>query len=521
MKLSAMRRIRIFVSLLFLIPTTFIFIDYNNFVTPFKHWILVLQFTPSLINFIGNAGLFTAGFIVIVLLTIFFGRVYCSSVCPVGTLQDFISRIPKRKKKKKKYSFTKPLNVLRYSILAATILTFFAGSLILINLLDPFSNYGRLISGLVRPVYLSTINLFAGLSEGLGLYLIYPVEIKFSSFIYYLFPIVFLITLFVMSYFKGRLFCNSICPVGSILSFISRYSFFKLKIDEANCKGCGICERVCKSNCIDNEKKEIDFTRCVSCYNCVDVCPSGGIKYFSSFNRSTSDYIGDKQIDSNKRNFIAQSLIYVTGLAGLSYSQIKIKVTKESTKPAYSTTAVTPPASIGTQHFTDNCTACHLCVSACPTQVLQPSFLEYGLLGILQPRMDFHKSFCNFECKICGDVCPTGAIIIYPLEQKKIIQTGIAKFVKENCIVIIQKTECGACSEHCPTKAVHMIPDQKLFLPEVREEYCIGCGACEYACPTKPYKAIYVESNPVHKRAKINETEKVQPLIDVEEDFPF
>lgn len=516
-----MRRIRIVVSLLFLIPTTFIFIDYNNFLTPVKDWILYLQFTPSLINFIGSAGLIAAGFIVIIFFTTLFGRVYCSSVCPLGTLQDLISRLPNRKRKKKRYSFTKPLNLLRNSILAATIVSFFAGSLIMINLLDPFSNYGRVISDLVRPVYFSLINLFAGLSESFGLYFIYPVEINFSSFIYYLFPIVFLITISVMAYFKGRLFCNSICPVGSLLSLISRYSVFKLKIDEDNCKGCGICERVCKSNCIDNDKKEIDFTRCVNCYNCVDVCPSGGIKYFSTFNRSKSDYTGDDQIDSKKRSFIAQSLIYVSGLAGLSYSQIKIIVTKESTKPAFSSSAVTPPGSKSTEYFTDNCTACHLCVSACPTQVLQPSFLEYGILGILQPRMDFYKSFCNFECKICGDVCPTGAIKIFPLEHKKLIQTGIAKFVKENCIVLTQKTECGACSEHCPTKAVHMIPDQKLFLPEVREEYCIGCGACEYACPTKPYKAIFVEGNLIHKKAKLNETEKVQPLINVEEDFPF
>jgi ferredoxin len=294
-----------------------------------------------------------------------------------------------------------------------------------------------------------------------------------------------------------------------------------LKIDIDNCKGCGICERACKSNCIDNDNKQIDFTRCVSCYNCVDVCPGEGIKYFSLFRWSSIRPDNKFPLDRKRRTFISKILIYISGLAGLSYSQIKTQITKESTKPVYSSTAVAPPGSISIEHFTGSCTACHLCISSCPTQVLQPSFLEYGILGIFQPRMDFHKSFCNYECNICGDICPTGAIKIFPLEDKKLIQTGIAKFVKENCIVHTQRTDCGACSEHCPTKAVHMIPDQKLFIPEVCDEYCIGCGACEHACPTKPYKAIYVDGNEVHKKVQINESEKVQPLIDTQEDFPF
>jgi len=142
---------------------------------------------------------------------------------------------------------------------------------------------------------------------------------------------------------------------------------------------------------------------------------------------------------------------------------------------------------------------------------------------MLQPRLDNLAGFCNYDCVICSEVCPTGAILPINAEKKKLTQLGKAKFVKENCIVETEKTDCGACSEHCPTKAVHMIPYQgKLFIPETRDEFCIGCGACEYACPTIPYKAIYVEGNAIHQTAKKNE-EKDKPIqkIDYKEEFPF
>jgi NAD-dependent dihydropyrimidine dehydrogenase PreA subunit len=135
--------------------------------------------------------------------------------------------------------------------------------------------------------------------------------------------------------------------------------------------------------------------------------------------------------------------------------------------------------------------------------------------------MDFITSFCNFECIICTEICPTGAIKPLDLETKKLMQIGKSKFVKENCVVYTDETACGACSEHCPTKAVNMVPYEKkagLMIPEVNEDICIGCGACEFACPTTP-RSIYVEGNPVHvlaEKPKEKELEK-QEL----EDFPF
>jgi ferredoxin len=137
----------------------------------------------------------------------------------------------------------------------------------------------------------------------------------------------------------------------------------------------------------------------------------------------------------------------------------------------------------------------------------------------MQPRMDFHRGFCNFDCTRCTDVCPTGAIMPLMIEAKKLTQIGKAVFIKDNCIVQTEKTACGACSEHCPTKACHMVPfEGKLLIPEVKDDICVGCGACEYACPTKPYKAIFVDGNPIHEAALKPETEELDaaPV-----DFPF
>jgi formate hydrogenlyase subunit 6/NADH:ubiquinone oxidoreductase subunit I len=223
---------------------------------------------------------------------------------------------------------------------------------------------------------------------------------------------------------------------------------------------------------------------------------------------------------------MVNSGIYLASLAGVSEPAKQIIQSKPTTIPELVTNPVSPPGSGSIAHFTGTCTACHLCVSACPSRVLVPSFLEFGFLGLMQPRMNFRSGHCNYDCTICMNVCPSGALLPLQPEQKKLTQVGIAKFVKENCVVYTDHTDCGACSEHCPTKAVNMVPfpnpvNKRLVIPEVKPEYCVGCGGCEHACPTKPYKAIYVDGNPVHKEAKKPEVKKIEQKADDGKDFPF
>ena len=313
------------------------------------------------------------------------------------------------------------------------------------------------------------------------------------------------------------MFCNSICPVGTLLGLVSKFSFFKIGVIESNCIQCGECETVCKSSCIESESKYVDSSRCVGCFNCLDICPSIGISYIPR-------YKSEEGLHNNeKRNFFKNIGIFILGTSIISKAQQKIEVYTKNKTPVIRNSPISPPGSISIENFNDNCTACHLCVASCPTQVLQPSFLEYGLLEIMQPRMDYKTSYCNFDCTICTDVCPSGAIVSQTHENKKTIQMGKVQFVKENCVVYTQKTDCGACAEHCPTKAVKMEldPEVNLKAPKITNDICVGCGACEFACPTIPYKAIYVEGNPVHLIAEKPKEVKLEENVDLKGDFPF
>ena len=518
MKLAYLRKIRIVVSLLFLLLIAIVFLDITNILpSSLISSITFLQFIPSVLKFSNLLVPTSIGFIIVLVLTLLFGRVYCSSICPLGTLQDLSSYSAKKINKKKKFLYTKEYSWLRYAALAIVLISILFGNLFLVNLLDPYSNTGRIFAQLFNPLLTLLNNLSAFTLEKFNIYLIYPIEIKAFYLISALFPLIFLAIVLYLSYKRGRLYCNTICPVGTLLGLISKFTIFKLKIDKASCEGCGVCARVCKAECIEKSTKEIDFSRCVACYNCLDVCPSDSINYqLLNLNNIQPGS------DDSRRKFISRSSVFFIGLTTSALSQIKIIPKKESKIAEKKNSSVSPPGSKTIEHFNNNCTACHLCITACPTKVLQPSITEYGIFNIFQPFMDYKTSYCNYDCVACSEVCPTSAIFSITGVQKKNIQIGKAIFIKENCIVETENTACGACSEHCPTKAVMMV-DYKgnLKIPEVTNKYCVGCGACEHACPTKPYKAIYVDGNLVHQTAEKKPTEKLDQKIDYKEEFPF
>ncbi len=518
MDLRFLKKLRVGISLLFIFSISVLFFDLSFTIQPyFSEFPLYLQFIPSLLSFISVGVIAGSGFIIVILLTLLFGRVYCSTVCPLGILQDIITFL-RKKGRRVNFSLTKPFTKTRYIILAITILLFLFGLSIGLNLLDPYSSFGRIVSNLFRPILIIINNSISFLFESLNLYLVSPMDFKGINPFSFVFSISFLGLIFWLSYNYGRLYCNTICPVGTLLGLVSKISFFKIGIIESNCIECGDCETVCKSNCIESETKYVDFSRCVGCFNCFDVCPSIGISYQPRFAISKTS-----ETNTNKRNFFKNIGIFLLGSNLLIKAQQQIEVYKNNTIPENRTSPVSPPGSISIENFTDNCTACHLCISSCPTQVLQPSFLEYGLLGIMQPRMDFLTSFCNYDCTICTEVCPSGAILNRNKDSKQQIQIGKTIFIKDNCVVYTQNTDCGACAEHCPTKAVKMELDPKVNkkAPVITDEICVGCGACEFACPTKPYKAIYVDGNKIHKIAKIPKEEKLEEVIDHKEEFPF
>jgi ferredoxin len=203
-------------------------------------------------------------------------------------------------------------------------------------------------------------------------------------------------------------------------------------------------------------------------------------------------------VDKSKRKFLLAGLT-VAIAAPAAFAQ-----TKENRQ-----NAISPPGAVSTERLLKHCTSCHLCISKCPSKVLKPAFMEYGIGGMMMPIMYFERGFCNFDCTVCTDVCPNNALTSLSVEQKHRLQVGRVIFEPELCVVHTQGTNCGACSEHCPTQAVKMVPYKNgLTVPYIDTELCVGCGGCEFICPVRPQRAIYVEGNKIHQQAKAFAVEK-------------
>ncbi|MFW6364704.1 MAG: 4Fe-4S binding protein [Bacteroidota bacterium] len=525
MKSKHLKKIRVVISLFFLIVLSSFFLEFAGlYPTKFIRSITFIQFIPSALKFFNIFAWGAIGFIIVLILTMFFGRVYCSTVCPLGILQDVVSYLKRKFRKRHKYKYLRAYNWLRYSILGVAIIFLIGGSILIISLFDPYSVFGRIISDLFRPLLIQGNNMLAEILNNYGIYTLYKLDFPTVHIGLLMIPTAFLITIVWMSLVNGRIYCNTICPVGTFLGFLSKFSIFKIRLNPDTCTKCGLCEKACKGGCIETKSQHVDFSRCVGCFNCMEVCPFSSAEFaVNEVYKNTTPKITsteeNHQTDVSKRKFLGGIILGFFGISGIARAQEVISYS--ATLPVKRQNPISPPGAISTKRFNEACTACHLCVNACPTNVLQPSILEYGLRGLMQPRLDNHSGFCNFECVICSEVCPTGAILPIKVEDKTLTQLGQVRFVKENCIVETEGTDCGSCAEHCPTQAVTMVDyKDNLKIPEVDTEICVGCGACEYACPTMPYKAIYVEGNPVHVRAKKPKQEDLEE-VEREEDFPF
>jgi ferredoxin len=518
MSLSLLKPLRVVVSLIVLFLTLYIFTDLSGHLSGrLVRAVLFFQFVPSAIALVHVITFSALGSLFILLLTLLFGRVYCSFLCPLGTLQDLFTGLRTRIWRKKRLKFMRPQPLAQYILLAATVIPLFFGSLFVLNLLDPYSFSGKIFTNLFRPAVYGANNLLVLLLKQFNNFSVYPVELKYVAAPSLLFSSALFIGIMLLSFFKGRWYCNAICPVGTVLGVLSRYSVFRIRISDAECTSCGLCIRSCKAGCIEMKTKNVDFSRCVACYNCFRSCENDGFTYAFSWKRRSADG------DPSRRRFLKQTAAGMTGIAGLMASD-SLFAQEKPKEEAPKVGPVTPPGSLSIWNFTSACTACHLCVSACPTRVLQPAFFEYGLSGVFMPKMNYEASYCNFDCLVCTEVCPTEAIRPLTLEEKHRVQIGVSKLIKNICVVVEKKTACGACSEHCPTKAVEMVPYLgTLKIPEIDEKLCVGCGACEHACPTKPIRAIYVEPRRYHgvamkPRKKVETPKEVKKT---EEDFPF
>lgn len=488
-----LRKIRLTIAILFFLGVTLLFLDFTGSIHAWLGLMAKIQFIPAVL------ALNVAVIAVLVVATLVFGRVYCSVICPLGIMQDIIAWFGKRGKKLP-YSYSPAKSWLRYAFLAVFVIACVAGIGSLAALLDPYASFGRIANSLLQPVYQWCNNLFAYFAERADSYAFYSVDVWLKSLPTMVIAAVVFVIVFILAWRNGRTYCNTVCPVGTLLGFLSRFSLLKMTIDGDKCVSCGLCAKKCKAACIDSKNHKIDYSRCVDCFDCIGECTHDAISY-----RIAKRPVAKKEaaVDDSRRTFVSTAaIVAATGLIEAQEKKVDggLAVIEDKKIPERAT-RLTPPGSLGIKHFSQHCTACQLCVSVCPNQVLRPSG---GLLTLMQPEMSYERGYCRPECVKCSEVCPAGAIRPITKEEKTAIQIGHAVWVKANCIVETDGVECGNCARHCPSGAIQMVPrdvdnPESLKIPVVNTERCIGCGACENLCPARPFSAIYVEGHERHR----------------------
>lgn len=445
-------------------------------------WIADIQIVPMALTVSGSLILFW------VLVTMLFGRIYCSMVCPLGILQDFSSRLPRMTRKRKfRYGFRyhEGHNKFRYTWLALIVLSSIAGLSILLTLFDPYGAFGRFMSYLLRPLITIAKGevVLDGILIGLAI------------------AAVTLVAVIAVSFKRGRLICNTVCPVGSALSLISRHSVFGMDINTDVCVSCGLCERVCKAECIDGKAHTVDMSRCVVCFNCTAVCDHSAITYTRRRHRLSIPMLMKVQGPQTAATFDASRRKFIVAGIALAASPILLKAektldklpqkeekprTRDKQVPTTGTRPVTPPGIASTRSFLTKCVGCGACITACPAQVLHPSTNQYGISGALHPVKNYDESYCLFDCVKCTEVCPTGALEKLTVMEKHNFSVGLAIVDMEACI------GCGKCARSCPKETITMEKIDGKRKAIVHHQNCIGCGECQYVCPAFPNKAIKV-----------------------------
>ena len=508
-----LRKTRIFLAAVFFTCITLLFLDFTGTLHTWLGWMAKIQLLPAILAL--NLGIVA----ILAIMTVIFGRVYCSIICPLGVLQDIISWFHGRMQKKNRFrfSYSPAKKWLRWFMLGLFIPALLLGANAAALLIAPYSTFGRIATNIFAPIYRLGNNALAWIAERVESYAFYSTEVWVGTLPTLIASIVAFGLIFALAWKNGRTWCNTVCPVGTILGVLSRFSLLAPVINKDKCTKCGLCEKQCKAACINTKNGEIDYSRCVTCMNCINTCKDGAVKYAFRC-RSFADAQDDRNKEQDqchaerseasvdrmgRRAFMASGALLIGAAAK---AQVESKLdgglaeVSHASKPKRDVPLV-PAGSLSLKNFENHCVACQLCVAACPNDVLRPSS---SLHNLMQPEMNYEKGYCRPECNTCSQACPAGAIRPISIEEKSSIQIGIAVVDLDNCIVNTDGVRCGNCARHCPAKAITMVPKnpsnkKSHKIPAVNEHKCIGCGACENLCPARPFTAIHVEGIEVHK----------------------
>ncbi len=447
------------------------------------HW----QFLPAFLA--GNV----LALALILAVTFLFGRVYCSVLCPLGNGQDLVIWLSgRRRKKRRSFAFTRERRSLCYVVLLLAGLSLLSGYTLLLELTEPYSIFGRILNDLFAVPVSYGWNGLVDISERYAwLPMMVKAEVQQPTAWAAVLAGVYLLVLVALAWRHGRAYCHTICPVGTLLGTISRFSVFRPVIDADRCIHCGACERQCASSCIDAKHGAIDSSRCVDCFDCLTICPKEALHFSHSRRMAGKETVPENRPSSGaimtRRELLGTAALAVgTVAAGLVRSN-PILSAAASAGTAGRGVAILPPGAQDAKSFFTHCTSCHLCASRCPSGVLSPAGVEDSVLHLSQPHMDFSLGYCVYNCNLCSAACPTGAIRPLALAEKQQTKVGLARYDKEQCLITRDGIVCGNCARHCPVQAITMVEERDgRSYPVVDDAACIGCGSCEYHCPAEP-----------------------------------
>lgn len=426
----------------------------------------------------------------VLLLVIIFGNFFCGWFCPMGATVDFFDRVLFQERRKNQGFNEAPLRRLRYGVF---IFSLTAGLMAwqLMYLLDPISLITRtLVISFYPPAIFIFNNLLPRIQEFLPKNPFILSAIPLPLFKVNLLIFVLFVSVLALGIVRRRFWCRFLCPLGTLFSITSRLRIFRRTVT-ADCTQCQKCVKACPVGAISKEApQEYHHQDCISCFKCLE-CPPKAVSFHFVLPGWKGAGVGDAELS---RRYVLGSLAF--GFV----SALVIKTNPLQTESGLrNNRLIRPPGSLPEEEFVSVCTGCGECLKVCPNNALQSTFLEAGLAGLYTPRIVPRIGYCEEFCNFCGRVCPTEAIHPISIEEKRLIQMGVAHIDKTRCIAWDTEKICLVCNEQCSYHAV--IGDEKKR-PVVKEEKCTGCGICENKCPLEGEAAIVVYSSGTQKKLK-------------------
>jgi len=437
--------------------------------------------------------------VIVLILTLFLGRIFCGWVCPMGSTLDGFDAAALKKEDHHQYPQLIRYRWIKYFILVLLLVSSFF-SIELAGWLSPIPLFTRTVSTVMYPLFVFFIfglfdvfyqipfldDALFSLQDSLTGFIL---PVSMTLFRGMLLNGLLFIVVLTLSFVTRRYWCRNLCPLGALLGIFSKFRWYRRHVSDA-CIECGKCQMMCRMNAIHEDPYQTDHTECINCMDCQAICPTKAIS-FNFKGKPTHE-----PVDLSRRRFLG------AGLAGLVSAGM---VNVGFLNPVENGKVLRPPGALDEDRFLDHCIRCGECIRVCSTagKGLHFTGLESGIGGLGTPRLLTPLGYCEYHCNMCGQVCPTGAIHPLPLEEKHQTKMGTAQFDKTRCIPWYYGETCLVCEEHCPLeeKAIQFNEStvttidgckNKVLLPYVDESLCVGCGICASVCPLSTEKGIFL-----------------------------